>query len=149
MTKIYRNSGTHLFFLLWKASRQVMKFSHLGITRAGFKSLSDFAVLECLLHQGPQPVSAIGAHVMLTSGSITTAVQRLQKKGWLRRQRTEKDVRVVMVDLTDKGRTMIEQSFAEHALELDQLFEVFDEAERAQFTRLIGKLGHYAGDLND
>ncbi len=150
MAKIYRNSGSHLFLLLWKASHQVMRFDRAGIARAGFRSLSDFAVLEFLLHKkDPQSVGTIGAHIMLTSGSITTAVQRLEKKGLVRRQHGEKDVRVVMVHLTGEGRELIERSFAEHAVELDHLFEIFDEAERANFSHLIRKLGLYAEALND
>ena len=38
---------------------------------------SDFRVLEVLLHKGPLPVNVIGEKVELTTGSITTAVDRL------------------------------------------------------------------------
>ena len=85
MAKIYQNSGTHLFLLFWKASHAVMAYDQESIQRSGFSSLSDFAVLEVLLHKGAQPVNAIGEKVMLTSGSITTAVQRLEKRGLVRR----------------------------------------------------------------
>ena len=40
--------------------------------------MSDFAVLEALLHKGAQPVNVIGKRVFLTSGSITTAIDRLE-----------------------------------------------------------------------
>ncbi len=149
MAKIYQHSGPHLFLLFWKASHEVLRYDRGRIRRAGFKSLSDFAVLEFLLHKGPQPVNVIGERIMLTSGSITTAVQRLEKQGLVRRERGEKDARVVFVHLTDTGRELIEQTFSKHAVELDHLFEVFDEAERANFSNLIRKLGRYAESLND
>jgi MarR family 2-MHQ and catechol resistance regulon transcriptional repressor len=46
---------------------------------------SDFAVLEVLLHKGPEPVNIIGKKVLLTSGSITAAVDRLESRKLVRR----------------------------------------------------------------
>lgn len=148
MAKIYQHSGPHLFLLLWKASHSVMAFDHTSIGRSGFASLSDFAVLEVILHKGALPVNAIGEKVLLTSGSITTAVQRLEKKGLVRRERGSDDARVVLVHLTEAGRSLIEAAFAEHAKDLDQLFEVFDESERTVFAELMRKLGRRAEGMN-
>jgi len=47
--------------------------------------LSDFAVLEALLHKGPLPVNVIGPKVNLTPGSISVAVERLVAKGLVSR----------------------------------------------------------------
>jgi len=140
MTKIYQHSGPHLFLLFWKASHAVMRFDQASIGRAGFGSLSDFAVLEVLLHKGALPVNTIGEKVLLTSGSITTAVDRLEKKSLVKRQKSEFDGRVVLVQLTE--------SFAGHAANLDQLFEVFDDEERAQFAKLSRKLGVHAEKIS-
>lgn len=147
MTKIYANSGAHLFLLFWKASHAVMRYDQASVARAGFSSLSDFAVLEVLLHKGSQPVNTIGEKVLLTSGSITTAIHRLEKKGLVRRERGPEDGRVVLVHLTDSGRELIETAFNEHARNLDQLFEVFNEAEREQFAALTRKLGAQAAQM--
>ncbi|NDV61965.1 MarR family transcriptional regulator [Puniceicoccales bacterium CK1056] len=147
MTKIYANSGTHLFLLFWKASYSVMQYDEASVARAGFSSLSDFAVLEVLLHKGSLPVNIIGEKVLLTSGSITTAVQRLEKKGLVRRERGAEDGRVVLVHLTESGRNRIEEAFALHAADLDQLFEAFDESERESFAALTRKIGERAARL--
>jgi MarR family 2-MHQ and catechol resistance regulon transcriptional repressor len=147
MAKIYAHSGTHLFLLFWKASHAVMRFDQASVARAGFSSLSDFAVLEVLLHKGPLPVNTIGEKVLLTSGSITTAVQRLEKQGLVRRERGADDGRVVLVHLTEPGRALIEAGFAEHATDLDQLFAAFDADERKQFAELTRKLSLQAESL--
>jgi MarR family 2-MHQ and catechol resistance regulon transcriptional repressor len=125
-----------------------MRFDQASIGRAGFGSLSDFAVLEVLLHKGALPVNTIGEKVLLTSGSITTAVDRLEKKSLVKRQKSEFDGRVVLVQLTDAGRELITESFAGHAANLDQLFEVFDDEERAQFAKLSRKLGVHAEKIS-
>ncbi len=124
-----------------------MGYDQASIAKAGFRSLSDFAVMEVILHKGPTPVNAIGEKVLLTSGSITTAVQRLEKRGLVRRERKAEDARVVLVHLTDAGRALIEASFAAHAANLDRLFEVFDTEERNQFDRLLKKLGRRSREI--
>ena len=47
---------------------------------------SDFAVLEALLHKGPLPVNEIGKKILLTSGSITAAIDRLEDKEFVERR---------------------------------------------------------------
>jgi len=137
-----------LFLLFWKASHAVMRYDQASIKQAGFASLSDFVVLEVLLHKGAQPVNAIGEKVLLTSGSISTAVQRLEKKGLVRRERSAEDARVVLVQLTEDGRNLIDTSFEAHSTNLDQLFDTLDETEREQFAALMRKVGQRAVLLN-
>ncbi|MEM0965473.1 MAG: MarR family transcriptional regulator [Verrucomicrobiota bacterium] len=141
MAKIYRNSGPHLFLLFWKASHSILEFDRRSIQRAGCDSLTDFAVLEVLLHKGSLPVNEIGEKVLLTSGSITTAVQRLEKKGLVTRIRADFDKRVVKVDLTANGRELIEESFEKHSSHLDELFSVLTGEEKEVFASLVRKVG--------
>lgn len=146
--KIYQHSGTHLFLLFWKAYHAVMRYDQASISQSGFSSLTDFAVLEVLLHKGSLPVNTIGDKVLLTSGSITTAVDRLERKALVKREKSELDRRVVLVHLTEAGRELITQAFDQHAENLDRLFDVFDDEERAQFAKLSRKLGVYAEKIS-
>ena len=74
------SSGVHLWVVLWKAYDSLRAHAHRNIAELKL-GLSDFAVLEVLLHKGPLPVNSIGVRVRLTSGSITTAVDRLEQRG--------------------------------------------------------------------
>ena len=148
MPKIYQNSGSHLFLLFWKASHAAMRYDHQSIAAQGFATLSDYAVLEVLLHKGSLPVNAIGEKVLLTSGSMTTAVQRLEKKGLVVRERSEGDARVVLVHLTNEGMSLIQEAFTAHAEDLDELFIEFSEDERIQFAGLMRKLGRRSQELS-
>src|ERR1700683_5737887 len=69
-------SAVHLWLVLWKAARTLEAYARQNIERLGICQ-SDFAVLEALLHKGPLTVSVLGTKVLLTSGSIKTAVERL------------------------------------------------------------------------
>lgn len=143
-------SGVHLWLVMMKAYRSVRAADLESIRGTGL-GLSDFAVLELLLHKGPTPVNTIGRTVDLTSGSITTAVDRLSGRGLVRRRQDGEDRRVFRVELTAKGRRLIERAFGEHAARLETIFSGLTKAERESLLSLHRKLGFHAevsGELN-
>ena len=71
----------HLWLVMMKAMRALTRYAAAGIEETGL-GLSDFGVLEVLLHKGPLPVNTIGPIVDLTPGSISIAVDRLFAKAW-------------------------------------------------------------------
>src|SRR5438093_6805666 len=117
-------SGVHVFLVLWKAARAVEAYAEKSVLELELCG-SDFAVLEALLHKGTLPVNEIGRKVLLTSGSITVAVDRLEKKGLVERRAHGTDRRARMVHLTKEGRKLITRAYAarseEHTSELQSL----------------------------
>ena len=92
-------SGVHVFLVLWKASHAAQTYAEKSILELEMCG-SDFAVLEALLHKGPLPVNELGKKVLLTSGSITVAVDRLEAKGFVERRAHGTDRRARIVHLT-------------------------------------------------
>lgn len=133
-------SGIHLWLILWKSYSAVRDYAFQDITSLGL-GLSDFAILEVLLHKGPAPVNDIGSKVLLTSGSMTTAINRLEKRNLVERRTHPEDGRTRLVDLTPSGRTLIQGAFAAHAAALDKLGSALTGPERAEAVRLLKKLG--------
>jgi len=109
-------------------------------------STTKVAVLEALLHSGPQRVSTIARKVMLTSGSMTTAVDRLASKGLVARTSDETDARARLIELTDEGRSLIAPAFANHAARLDEVFSALSAGERDELLALLLKLRHATRD---
>ena len=97
-------------------------------------------MLEVLLHKGPLPVNTIGPKVWLTPGSISIAVDRLEKKALVKREFTD-DRRVRLVELTPKGRALITRIFQEHAEAMEEAATVLSIDERVMLLRLLKKLG--------
>ena len=133
-------SGVHTWLILWKAARAVEARAHQSIQGTGLGA-SEFAILETLLHKGPLPVNTIGRKVLLTTGSITTAVDRLAKRGLVSRKDDPDDRRVRRVVLTARGRKLIEPAFEAHAADLDEVVGVLTRQERATLIALLRKLG--------
>ena len=113
-------SGVHVFLVLWKAASAVQAFAETSIAELEMCG-SDFAVLEALLHKGSLPVNEIGRKVLLTSGSITVAVDRVESKGLVERRAHETDRRARIVHLTKEGRKLITRVYAEHAADMRHL----------------------------
>lgn len=137
-------SGVHIFLVLWKSASAVQAHAERSISDLQLCS-SDFAVLEALLHKGPLPVNEIGRKVLLTSGSITVAVDRLESKGLVERRAHETDRRARMVHLTKAGRKLITRVYAEHADDMEMLASAsLTKEERKMLIRLLKKIGYEA-----
>jgi MarR family 2-MHQ and catechol resistance regulon transcriptional repressor len=135
-----KNSGVHLWLVLMKAHRSLSRHAMKSIEPSGL-GLSDFAVLEVLLSRGPQKVNDIGRRVDLTSGSITTAIDRLEARGLVAREQDDADRRTRMVRLTPAGRAHIRAVFAQHTAALEAASSGLTKAERKSLISLLKKLG--------
>ena len=108
---------------------------------------SDFQILEILLHKGALPVNTIGRKIMLTSGSISTAVDRLEKRKLVRRDPSVNDARVIYVSLTGTGHALIQRIFSRHAQRMEDVFGLLSDEERLLLEELLKKVGKHAESL--
>ncbi|MFY9530645.1 MAG: MarR family transcriptional regulator [Candidatus Acidiferrales bacterium] len=136
-------AATRVWLVLWKAAHAIEQNATRSVSALGLGH-SDFAVLEVLLHKGPQPVNVIGKKVLLTSGSITAAVDRLESRKLLRRRADPKDRRSWIVELTKTGRHLIERAFQKHAMDMEETMAVLRSGERVELVRLLKKVGMWA-----
>src|SRR6266576_1111733 len=133
-------SGTHLWLVIMKAYRTLQLLATRSIESSEM-GLSDFAVMEMLLHKGPQPVNEIGRRIDLTSGAITTAVDRLESRGLVMREAHQTDRRTRIVRLTARGKEQAAKVFTVHKTEMDSAASGLSKAERATLISLLRKLG--------
>lgn len=139
-----KSDGTHVFLVLWKAYLALQADAEASIKRINLCD-SDFRVLEALLHKGPLPVSIIGHMVELTTGSITSAIDRLERKWLVLRKRHATDRRMRIVELTTKGRQLIEQAFTQHQIDMEKAVSNLSRAERGMLVDLLKRLGDRDG----
>lgn len=81
------------------------------------------------LFAGPQPAGAIAAAVSLTPAAVTALIDRLEAKGFLRRERSAEDRRKVMVEVTDKAREATGRYYMPLAAAGERFMQDFTEAE--------------------
>lgn len=136
-------SGVHLWLVLMKAHAALLEHARSSIQSSGLGD-SDFFVLEVLLHKGPLAVNTIGQKVRLTSGSMSVAIDRLVKRGFVERSGHPQDRRVRVVQLTPAGRELIESAFDKHAAAMESAATGLSDSERLTLVRLLKKLGKAA-----
>src|SRR5579864_6102558 len=136
----------HVWLVMMKAMRALTRYAAAGIEETGL-GLSDFGVLEVLLHKGPLPVNTIGPIVDLTPGSISTAVDRLVAKGLVSRVESTQDRRVRIVALSAGGKDLIDSAFRKHSGQMKRVFSELSPEELGGLETALKKVGKRAAAL--
>jgi MarR family transcriptional regulator, 2-MHQ and catechol-resistance regulon repressor len=140
MEEIETVSAPRLWLVLARAYSSMVGYIEGSIVAQGL-GLSDFMVLEVLLHKGPLTISAIGEKVLLASASMTSAIDRLEKRGLVRRKTCDSDRRIRFVELTDCGKAFIEEIYARHEKDLDRVMTGLPDEERRTLYEGLKKIG--------
>jgi MarR family transcriptional regulator, 2-MHQ and catechol-resistance regulon repressor len=136
----------HVWLVMMKAMRALTRYAAAGIEDTGL-GLSDFGVLELLLHKGPLPVNTIGPIVGLTPGSISIAVDRLVARGLVSRVESAEDRRVRIVALTRRGKDLIVSAFRKHSGQMKRVFSELSPEELRGLEVALKKVGKRAAAL--
>ncbi len=143
-----RIAAPRLWWVMTRSHHALRLLAEQSIANAGL-CLTDFAGLEALLHRGPLTISEIQAKVMLASGSMTAAIDRLERLGLVVRLSTVRDRRARIVRLTREGRRVAAACFEKHARDLEALMAVLSEKEKKQTYGSLKKLGLHAAEKLD
>ena len=103
-------------------------------------NISEFGVLEMLYHKGDQPVQKVAEKILVTSGTITYVINKLEKKELVVRRKCDKDTRVYYVSLTEKGNDFIANIFPKHRDFIDNLFKDLNEDDKKQLLESLIQL---------
>lgn len=116
-------------------------FSKLEKNIQGFGlNISEFGVLEMLYHKGAQAVQKVADKILVTSGTITYVINKLEKKELVIRKKCDKDKRIFYVHLTEKGEELISRIFEEHKNYIDELFNGLDEEYKRELLKNLLEL---------
>lgn len=133
----------HLFRILLKAGRALEAHSQLSVESTGLCP-TDFYILEALFHKGPMAAGVVAQRVLITLGSMSTALDRLERKGLVERRMHGADKRTRMIYLTEKGRDLVAGTFPAHALALTKAMSGLTLDEMKEAAELLKRLGKFA-----
>jgi MarR family 2-MHQ and catechol resistance regulon transcriptional repressor len=146
--KSKRITAPRLWLAMMRSHHALRRMAEHSIVNTGL-CLTDFAALEALLHKGPLTISEIQNKVLLASGSMTAAIDRLEKRGLVVRKFSAKDRRARIVELTRAGKKVAEACFAKHAQDLEATMSVLSAKEKQQMHRSLKRLGLTAAQTLD
>jgi len=110
-----------------------------------FKALdiheTEFFVLFALDSNGPMTIQDIGAKINMTSGTMTYVIDKLEKKGYIKRVRCDEDRRRIYIELTESGIEFWKDIIVKHMKQMDDSFSHMTEEEMLQLIELMKKVG--------
>jgi MarR family transcriptional regulator, 2-MHQ and catechol-resistance regulon repressor len=138
-----RKATLHLIIALGRALQALERGVRPHMAQLGL-GMTEFAVLEVLLHKGALPLGEIRDRILVTGASTTYVVKRLEARGLLRRKACAEDDRKVLGELTPKGRRLIQEVFPAHVERLRSLTAGLSAPEKAEAAALLRRLGQHA-----
>ena len=137
------SDALNLYIALSRAYQAIVRHDERDVARHGL-NLTEFAVLELLYHKGPHPLQQIGSKILITTGTITYVINKLEKKGLLYRKPCDLDRRKIYAVLSEQGQSLVQTIFPDHARNLEFALAGLDAAEQKLAATLLKKLGHEA-----
>lgn len=104
-------------------------------------SFAQFAVLEALGSLGPMNQRTIARKILRSSASVNVVVDNLERRGLVRRTRSDKDRRHVEVSLTAEGKALMHEVLPIYLRTVHQEFRVLTDEEQEELGRLCRTLG--------
>lgn len=104
-------------------------------------TIAEFGVLEALYHKGPMLLGEVQRKLLVSSGGVTYLVDRLERRGLVRRDACPEDRRARYAVLTDEGTAFVGRVFPDHAAAIRDAVAGLDADEQLVATALLRKLG--------
>ncbi|EFH93850.1 MarR family winged helix-turn-helix transcriptional regulator [Finegoldia magna] len=102
-------------------------------------TLGQFAVMEALYSKGRLSTGEVMEKILTTSGNIPVIVKNLEKDGFITRKQDEADKRRFILDLTDKGKDLMDEIVPENLKFMDELISLWDDDEKEELIILMNK----------
>lgn len=133
-----RKEVTRLWLRLTACERSIEQRLRSHLTENFDVTLPQFEVL-CELERrgGPVAMSQLSSRLNVTSSNLTGVVDRLVRKGLVRRFRSKKDRRVQQIEITPQGRKAHADIAADNALWIARAFTSLTDDEVAQLRKLL------------
>lgn len=142
-----RYSGTqdevralNTYIKLTRASESVSSRIHRHLDVAKL-TISQFGVLEALLHLGPLYQRDLAEKLLKSGGNITLVIDNLEKRDLVKRDRQLHDRRCIIVSLTEKGQQLISEIFPSHVAAIVKEMSILTASEQEELGRLCKRLG--------
>ena len=98
---------------------------------------TQFDVIATLGNQPPMTCTELGEKTLVTKGTLTGMLERLEVKGILERKLNPGDARSQMIGLTLDGQALFEKVFPAHLRHLEKAFSKLSDKELAEVTKSL------------
>lgn len=131
--------------------RDILGIEQRAVRTPGYPDITsnDMHVIEAIGLGEPKNMSSIARTLSVTVGTLTISMNSLVKKGYVVRQRSEADRRVVLVSLSEKGKEVFEHHANFHKAMIDGIREELTEQELEVLIKAVTKLNSWFREFED
>lgn len=102
---------------------------------------TQFGVLDMLLHLGPLNQKMIGKKLLISKSNVVAVLDKLEKRGLVKRNRSAEDRRCIFVHLTENGESLVQALLPAHVAAIVAEMSCLEPVEQEELGRLCRKLG--------
>lgn len=106
-------------------------------------SVTELHTIEAMGMYNTRTMSEVAQDLKITVGTLTTAINKLIKKGYVERKRIEEDRRVVLINVTKKGKLAYRLHQKFHSDMIEEITKGIDEKEERILITALEKLNSY------
>ncbi len=119
-----------------------------ALQKGSFKDLSiaEMHTLEGVGLYDSRTMSETAARLSITTGTLTVAVDKLVRKGYVERVRDEVDRRIVRVSLTRKGKLAYRMHMKFHTLLVERILDPLDPIQQQVLLTVLERISTFVGD---
>jgi DNA-binding MarR family transcriptional regulator len=117
------------------------------LKKRGASAPEDAGVGERCLPAGPLTPAALAEAAGVTRATMTGLIDTLERDGLAKRVRDANDRRMMSVNLTPKGRKLLEKILPLHFRAMAEVMSPLKESERKTLVRLLNKILQHASTL--
>lgn len=139
-------SALRLWVILSRAHTALARHAEADVARHGL-TIAEFGVLEALYHVGPLLLGELQRKVLVSSGGVTWLVDRLEKRGFVKREACPEDRRARYATLTSEGKRLMARIFPDHARAIEHAMSGLSRSDRERAAALLRSLGRAAEAL--
>jgi MarR family transcriptional regulator, 2-MHQ and catechol-resistance regulon repressor len=144
VSDVERKCTNQSFLLLMHTSKAIQDQIKNDMSKNNI-SITEFSVLEVLYHKGRQTIQQIAQSILISSGSMTYVIDKLEQRGLLKRNACPGDRRAIHVTLTPDGKELMEKIMPEHEDLIDSMFDSLTADEEEELVRLLRKIKKFKG----
>ncbi len=113
-------------------SRQLAAYSNI--------TAPQLVCLRAVVENGPLTTTAISREIHVSPSTVVGILDRLEDKGWVLRERSREDRRIVMVSATEAGRNLVRDTPSPLQQKLAEALKELPELEQATITLSLERI---------
>lgn len=128
---------------------QVTEQKALQVGNFGELSVVEMHTLEGIGLYDSKTMTETATELSITTGTLTVAIDKLVKKGYVDRQRDTQDKRIVRIRLTRKGKLAYRLHLKFHTLLVDRIKQQLAESERNLLLRVLSSVAYFIQEQDE